>query len=250
MPFPNDFFTVADDATATGRRVHFDPASMTANVNGVRVDPTEWNRNDGFSPGSMIVTYVPGLDLARSGAAPITDIGASLQPGPADRAARRRRPASAGRSSPSSTRRPTRRDQRALIIRPAKNLIEGHRYVVALRDLRDAGGAHDRGRSRLPALPRPHPDVHAGDRGAPSAPRARLRRARPRRRRPRRPVPRVGLHRRERARTSPAACCTSATTRSRRSAAASRVHGHRGRGRTSTTGSTAGSPARSPSRTT
>ena len=30
------------------------------------------------APASMIVTYVPGLDLAKTGAAPITDIGASL----------------------------------------------------------------------------------------------------------------------------------------------------------------------------
>ena len=29
----------------------------------MHIDPTEWNRNDGFSPGSLIVTYVPGLDL-------------------------------------------------------------------------------------------------------------------------------------------------------------------------------------------
>ncbi|MBM3673661.1 MAG: hypothetical protein FJW88_01725 [Actinobacteria bacterium] len=41
--------------------------------------PTEWDRNDGFSPGAMVVTDVPGLDLAQTGAAPITDIGASLE---------------------------------------------------------------------------------------------------------------------------------------------------------------------------
>ena len=80
MPFPNDFFTVADGTSATGRRVHFRAASMPTNSIGVPIDPTEWNRNDGFSPGAMILTYVPGLDLARTGAAPITDIGASLRP--------------------------------------------------------------------------------------------------------------------------------------------------------------------------
>ncbi|MEP6625742.1 MAG: hypothetical protein ABJC79_14940, partial [Acidimicrobiia bacterium] len=78
MPFPNDFFTVADSSTATGRRVHFDRSSMPSNSNNIAIDPTEWNRNDGFSPGAMIVTYIPGLDLARTGAAPITNIGASL----------------------------------------------------------------------------------------------------------------------------------------------------------------------------
>jgi len=140
MPFPNDFFTVADDTTPTGRRVHFDPASMTANVNGVRVDPTEWNRNDGFSPGAMIVTFVPGLDLVQSGAAPITDMGASLQWDQPivliDTTTGERWPIFSELDSQADP-----PDQRALIIRPAKNLIEGHRYVVALRDLRDGTGA-------------------------------------------------------------------------------------------------------------
>ena len=79
MPFPNDFFTVADASSGTGRRVHFDVASMPTNSN-VSIDPTEWNRNDGFSPGAMIVTYVPGLDLCATGAAPITDIGRRWSP--------------------------------------------------------------------------------------------------------------------------------------------------------------------------
>src|SRR4051812_24858403 len=78
MPFPNDFFTVADPTSDTGLRVHFDERSMPSNSSGVPINPTEWNRNDGFSPGAMIVTYVNGLDLGTTGAAPITDIGASL----------------------------------------------------------------------------------------------------------------------------------------------------------------------------
>ena len=46
----------------------------------------------------------------------------------------------ASRSGPSSTeRRPP--PARALLIHPAKNLREGHRYFVALRNLRDADGA-------------------------------------------------------------------------------------------------------------
>lgn len=78
LPFPSDRFTVADEATDTGRRVRLVAASMPANVSGVHVDPTELNRNDGFSPATAILAHVPGVDLARSGAAPITDIGRSL----------------------------------------------------------------------------------------------------------------------------------------------------------------------------
>jgi hypothetical protein len=78
LPFPDDFFTVADSSTATGRRVAFDPAAMPKTVNDVGIDPTEWNRNDGFSPGSLVTLFVPGVDVARSGLAPITDKQRSL----------------------------------------------------------------------------------------------------------------------------------------------------------------------------
>lgn len=139
MPFPNDYFTVADAAAPTGRRVHFAPDSTPANSSGHHIDPTEWNRNDGFSPGSMIVTFVPGLDLTRTGAVPITDIGRSL---------RRDQPvmlldADTGKRAPFWAELDAQADpatERALIIRPAKNLTEGHRYVVALQHLRDAAG--------------------------------------------------------------------------------------------------------------
>ena len=51
LPFPNDYFTVADPTTATGRRVSFNPLAMPRNVAGKPVDPIELNKNDGFSPG-------------------------------------------------------------------------------------------------------------------------------------------------------------------------------------------------------
>src|SRR5207244_2441513 len=59
LPFPSDRFTVADPSTDTGRRVDFNVASMPANTAGVHIDPTEWNRSDGFSPGAMIIAHVP-----------------------------------------------------------------------------------------------------------------------------------------------------------------------------------------------
>jgi hypothetical protein len=38
-PWPNDFFTVKSDATATGRRLNLSRLSMPANKDGVRIDP-------------------------------------------------------------------------------------------------------------------------------------------------------------------------------------------------------------------
>ncbi|MGZ8733686.1 MAG: hypothetical protein ACXW1M_00730, partial [Acidimicrobiia bacterium] len=140
LPFPNDRFTVPDASTATGLRVHLDQASMPANVGGVHIDPTEWNRNDGFSPATPIVAHLPGVDLSRTGAAPITDIGRSLAPDApivlldADTGVRFPFFAELAATAPSDA-------GRALLIRPAHNLDEGHRYVVAFRHLVDGNGA-------------------------------------------------------------------------------------------------------------
>lgn len=140
LPFPNDWFTAPDRGTATGRRIAFAPSAMPRNVLGKGIDPAEWNRGDGFSPGSPLLTHVPGVDLTRTGAAPITDIGRSLRPDApiviVDTTTGRRWPywAEMDAQAPKPAR-------RALIVRPARNFLEGHRYVVALRGLRDHGGA-------------------------------------------------------------------------------------------------------------
>src|SRR3954469_9807132 len=62
QPWPNDYFTVADPSTDTGRRLNLSADSMPANKLGVHIDPTEYNRNDGFSPGNLITVRIPGLD--------------------------------------------------------------------------------------------------------------------------------------------------------------------------------------------
>src|ERR687896_218345 len=76
-PWPNDRFTKADPTTDTGRRLDIGLDQMPRNAAGKPIDPTEINRNDGFSPGSLIVTRVPGLDsqaaFDRTGLVPITD---------------------------------------------------------------------------------------------------------------------------------------------------------------------------------
>src|SRR2546428_9352530 len=66
LPFPNDRFTTPDPSTSTGLRVDFSPAEMPRSIAGKPIDPTEWNRNDGFSPGSDLLTFVPGLDLRQT----------------------------------------------------------------------------------------------------------------------------------------------------------------------------------------
>lgn len=50
LPFPNDWYTRPDPATDTGRRVSFGAATLPPAAAGRPVDPTAWNRSDGFSP--------------------------------------------------------------------------------------------------------------------------------------------------------------------------------------------------------
>ncbi|GLZ78919.1 hypothetical protein Afil01_37260 [Actinorhabdospora filicis] len=138
LPFPNDWFTVPA-TTPTGRRVNLDPTATPRNLAGKNIDPAAWNAADGFSPGSMLLARVPGLDLAATGAAPVTDIGRSLdRDAPIvllDLDTGERVPywAELDANAPEA--------RRALIVRPARNLRDGHHHAVALRDLRDAAGA-------------------------------------------------------------------------------------------------------------
>ena len=139
LPFPNDTFTVADPTTRTGRRVNLSALAMPRNVYNKPIDPLELNRNDGFSPGSPVLTSVPGLDLARTGVAGITDPGASLgDDAPIvllDAATGERHPYWAELDSNE-----TAGEQPLLIVRPAVNFTDGHRYVIGLRALKDTAG--------------------------------------------------------------------------------------------------------------
>lgn len=168
FPFPNNHFTKvapagsvqAADTGGTGLKLDFKLLAMPRNVLGKPVDPTEWNRNDGFSPGAMIMAYVPGLATDEQGRIPgavsLTNLSdylnedASIIVVDADTGARQPIWAeidlNAGFFQPSDELgQPIkyldgRAPKPALIIRPARNFAEGHRYVVILRDLRNDDG--------------------------------------------------------------------------------------------------------------
>jgi hypothetical protein len=139
-PFPNDRFTIDDPSTDTGKRVHFAVASMPKNISNVPIVPDDYNLNDGFSPGASILTRVPNVDLAMTGAAPVTDVAASLAPGApivlVNAATGMPHPMWAEIDSNA-----TAEAGRSVIIRPAINLDEGGRYIVVMRNMKDSGGA-------------------------------------------------------------------------------------------------------------
>ena len=139
-PYPNDYFTLADASTPTGRRLHLASASMPANFANKPVDPSALNALDGFSVGPMLVFDIADLDLAQTGAPPITDLARSLDPTSPialiDAQSGERQLFWAERDATVDD--PT---QQAVILRVGKNLPNAHRFVVALRNLRDASGA-------------------------------------------------------------------------------------------------------------
>jgi hypothetical protein len=140
LPFPsNAAHTKKDRSSATGRRVALTLKEMPANAQGKHIDPTEWNRNDGFSPGQGIVVHVPSLktqaDFKRSKIVPNNDLA---------RYKDRKQPLLLldektgkrwivwGELDANATT----AKSRNLIIHPAKNLTPGRTYVVVLRNLK------------------------------------------------------------------------------------------------------------------
>jgi hypothetical protein len=146
QPWPNDYFTKADPTTDTGRRLNLNINSTPANIHGVHVNPTDINRADGFSPGNLISVKVPQVETQaafdNTGFVPINDLHRYSDPNQPvvviDAASGQRQPvwteldANPNHYSPGDT------QDVNLIIRPARNFEEGHRYIVALRGLRDA----------------------------------------------------------------------------------------------------------------
>lgn len=184
-PFPNDWFTVAaapgsiqsEARGGTGRRVNIHPAATPRNSAGKPVDPTEWNRSDGFSPGALVTTFVPGLSLEQTFGLPSHELGvANLALSQQDDAPILVLEVQDDGSAPvrhlvwseidqnanlltvvgapnagtfpvdgvtneyAHLQRPFNDGRAALLIRPAKNFAEGRRYVVVLRNLKDRYG--------------------------------------------------------------------------------------------------------------
>ncbi|MBK5307732.1 MAG: hypothetical protein JJD92_13685 [Frankiaceae bacterium] len=163
-PWPNDLFTTG---TGAARRLNLPLAGMPKDAAGKPISPLPYNVSDGFSPGQRMVIRIPGLDsreaFALTKSVPITDMGAYLSPtapvvvidvqtgkrhpiwteidtnplGPVPTAGS----ASGEAGTPTGPDRPFNTMNVNVIITPAKNFTNGHRYVVGLRNLKDATGA-------------------------------------------------------------------------------------------------------------
>src|SRR3954463_5641299 len=153
LPYPNDWFTKPDASSATGRRLDLNVLAMPRNAAGKPIEPQEWNRSDGFSAGAQILTVVPGMtknaDLVPSGLPPVTNLAMNEQDDLGvvllDEETGRQWPVwvEVDQYTDESGAEPAGvigSVQQDLMIHPAENLADGHRYIVALRHLVDDNG--------------------------------------------------------------------------------------------------------------
>jgi len=147
LPYPSSVFETDDGSTATGKRIAYLRRGTPVNNMSVHIDPVPWNTLDGFSPGSMMLVAFPhGVDLTASNVPPLTNFGASLDPGSpvvlidADTLDRielfGENDVSLG---PGNI--PVAPPTQTFIIRPGRRLKNDHRYIVALRGLIDQTAA-------------------------------------------------------------------------------------------------------------
>jgi hypothetical protein len=145
LPFPDDYHTVADPQTETGRRVSFADAGMPQNSDGTPIAAHDYDQNDGFSPGQTVVVRVGGLGNREAFTAtdpiPLNRLSRNDRERPRepivviDTETGERHPIWVELDSTSPT-----NVERALLIRAAKNYEPGRRYIVAMRNLRNADG--------------------------------------------------------------------------------------------------------------
>ena len=139
LPFPSNFFTRKSDTTDNGLLVNFSKEAMLANASGIVGDSAELNRNDGFSPGTVMITQVPGLDMEATGAPRLIDLSDSRQgdsPIVVINAATGERQLIWSELDANTEK----EAELSLLIRVAKNLQDGQRYIVALRNMKNAAG--------------------------------------------------------------------------------------------------------------
>ena len=143
LPFPDNRFSKADPTSATGLRVQMPIHAMPTNTAGAQMKVAEYNRNDGFSPGSMIVARIPGLDnptaLTKTNPVPLTDMSQAFKPAAPivviNAKTGNRQLIWAELDSNASDAAHT-----TLLIHPGRNFAYGQRYIVALRSLKDKNG--------------------------------------------------------------------------------------------------------------
>jgi len=160
FPYPNDYWTVADSSTVTGLRLALPEVTMPATGIGVRSNPDAFNEMDGFSPGIAAMTHFPGATVmglatpdsiqdSLSAASPTVILNTTTGERLAhwvdldEYVVQAKLRIDAAEDKPQFT---IDRDveelrqEQALMLRPAIRPEDATRYIVAIRNVRDADG--------------------------------------------------------------------------------------------------------------
>lgn len=135
-PFPSNVYTADDPESPTGRRVRMSAKNMPFSPKGVS-DPAPWNEADGFSAGGVLLAQFPAateeglptpetIEVSLGADSPTVVIDAET----GERIAHF---AEIDRSTSED-------DQRSFMIRPVVRIEDGHRYIVAIRNVKSASG--------------------------------------------------------------------------------------------------------------
>lgn len=145
LPYPSSQFLEPAD-TPTGFRLRF-PADGMPVQSGVRLSPDPYRVVDGFSPTVQILMHFPGgVDPVQSDASRLLESTRSISTRSLDadspsvlldvdsgeRILHFLEPDARAADTP---------DRQVLFLRPARSLLPGHRYIVAMRNLKHADGS-------------------------------------------------------------------------------------------------------------
>jgi len=136
-PFPSNVFTVDAPETPTGRRVRIDDATLPAAANGVKSSGAPWSKADGFSASATLLTHLPGAIGTGLPTVdhPETSLAADAPTVVLDTVTGQRIPhfSEIDRSEGDP-------EQRSFLIHPVVPLVDGRRYIVAIRNVKTETG--------------------------------------------------------------------------------------------------------------
>lgn len=141
FPFPNDLYSLPNSSRETGRQLAIGLKSVITlgSSQSATLGTERWTEADGFTIGAMILMNDVRIDLTQSDAVPITDMAKTYDTEAPilllDAETGDRQLIWVERDSRGAT-----IADQPIIIHVGANLEEGHRYIVAMRNMKDSSG--------------------------------------------------------------------------------------------------------------
>ncbi|MBT8493818.1 MAG: hypothetical protein KJO07_12215 [Deltaproteobacteria bacterium] len=140
-PWPSSLYAIDDDTTETGRRLEIPMGALPTNLDGLVIDPAQFNARDGFSAAAPMITAFPG-GIDGSNLVGLDRYGDSLTDASPTVLVNMDTGELVGHFAELDLRVPDEVNKQALYIRPAVRLDGSTRYAVAIkRTLKGPGGS-------------------------------------------------------------------------------------------------------------